>query len=405
MTATTQRPTACKDPDGHRKDWLETENGAICTLCGAPAEPGAIGEQVANSNGHAPPSGQPEEEVVPSSWAPVDLDPSLDGPEGIEQPTILRRTDGEGLIYPGRSHSICGESESCKSLIAQYAAVEQLGAGHHVAVVDFETEPHEWVDRLLALGAGAESIRAQLHYVRPDEPIDDGGWAALASVLASKPTLVIWDGVTEAMTMHGLNPLDNRDVATWQRIPKRAIRETGCASVEVDHVVKDKDSRGRYSIGAQHKLAGVYVLYTVEIVEPFGRGCTGEVRVKVQKDRPGFIRRYADGKDVATIHFISDGKDRIEVAIEPPAPSVTSSRNFRPTTLMERVSEALELEPGMSVTKVREAVEGNSRAKDTALRLLVAEGYVRVEQDGQAKRHFTARLYRAAEDPKAPTDA
>jgi hypothetical protein len=368
----------------------------------------------------------PPAEVVPgepigtggdeSSWAPRDLAPVLGGVSTVEAPTILRRDDGEAMLYPGRNHSIAGESESCKSLIAQHAVAEQLRAGHDVGVIDFETDEDEWVARLLALGVDGDLIGAHLHYVRPDEPIDARGWSAIAPVLACHPTLIIWDGVTEAMTLHGLNPYDNSDVARWQQIPKRATRETGAAGLELDHVAKDKDTRGRWSIGAQHKMAGVYVLYIVEVVEPFGRGRSGEVKVRVEKDRPGFIRRYAQGKDVATFRFVSDGEDAIEVAVEPPSSSAAASVSgaepeFRPTTLMERVSEALEVEPGLSKTRLRDAVSGkSSRAKDTAIRLLVAEGYVRTEPEGdphpgRPQFHFNVRFYRAAEDEKGASGA
>ena len=72
---------------------------------------------------------------------------------------------------------------------------------------------------------------------------------------------------------------------------------------------------------------------------------------------------------------------------------------------MERISEAVEQEPGMSKSKVRQAVSGNNHGKDVALELLVDEGYLRVEQKGQARRHYSVRLYRQAEDPKAGSDA
>src|SRR5437867_3466218 len=57
---------------------------------------------------------------------------------GVIEPTILRRTDGEALFYPGRLHAVVGESESCKTwfvLMAVVAIVNELG---HALIVDFE---------------------------------------------------------------------------------------------------------------------------------------------------------------------------------------------------------------------------------------------------------------------------
>ncbi|HEY5333050.1 MAG TPA: hypothetical protein VIJ21_05825, partial [Solirubrobacterales bacterium] len=177
----------------------------------------------------------------------------------------------------------------------------------------------------------------------------------------------------------------------------------GAAVVEVDHVVKDKESRGRFAIGGQHKLAGVDVAYLVALREPFGRGRVGELDLLVKKDRPGFIRQYADGEKVASVRLISDGEGAVEVAVEVPScPSGSADHpgNFRPTTLMERLSEAIELKPGMGVREVRASIRGNNDAKEIALGILIAEDYVRVEPNGQKQEHFSDRLYRANEDPK-----
>jgi hypothetical protein len=138
------------------------------------------------------------------------------------------------------------------------------------------------------------------------------------------------------------------------------------------------------------------VAYSLKLVEPFGRDLVGEVEVNVQKDRPGHVRRLAEGEHVATARLFSEPDDAVRVVIEPPA----ERGEFRPTTLMERLSEAIELEPGIGKKALRGAVTGKNDAKELALRLLVADQFVRVERDGQAHRHFNERLYRAAEDPK-----
>lgn len=77
---------------------------------------------------------------------------------------------------------------------------------------------------------------------------------------------------------------------------------------------------------------------------------------------------------------------------------------FRPTVLMERVSRALEAEPGLSRRALRAAVKGRNDAKELALDLLVAEEYAERRTEGQAVRHYSTRPFRDDEDAQqAPT--
>lgn len=49
------------------------------------------------------------------SWRFEDLHEVLDGKVKRTEATMLRRSDGAPLIYPGRTHAFVGESESMKS--------------------------------------------------------------------------------------------------------------------------------------------------------------------------------------------------------------------------------------------------------------------------------------------------
>jgi AAA domain len=329
-----------------------------------------------------------------SSWAPVDLGPVLAGEIKVEPPSLMLRTDGEGLIYRGRLHALSAEPEAGKGWLTLHTAAEALAAEERVLMLDFEVEAAEAVERLRALGVADEAIRERFLYARPDEALGDRGWRALERLMESPLALVILDGVTEAMALEGLSPLDNVEVAKWLEMPRRLVQRTGAAGVLVDHVAKDKESRGRYPFGAQHKLAGVDVAYSLKVIQPFGRGKTGVVEIRVQKDRPGHVRRIAEGEQVAIARLHSEEEDAVRVEIEPPE----EHGEFRPTVLMERISEAIEMEAGLTKNDVRRAVTGKAVAKDLALRLLVAEGYVKAERDGQAIRHTNVRLYRQVDD-------
>jgi hypothetical protein len=328
----------------------------------------------------------------PSSWHAEDLAEAIAGKGGGEPPTILPRADGPCLLYDGRLHQISAEPEAGKGWFACRAAADLLRVGCVVVYIDFEDTASAITERLQALGVEDARILEQLIYIRPHEPLTDLSRADLEAAFAREPALVVIDGVTEALTIHGFDLGDNADIARWlELLPRPAIR-SGAAVLMIDHVVKDKESRGRYAIGAQHKLAGIDVAYALEVVEAFGRGKDGLVKVKVNKDRPGHVRPHSDGEQIALMRFSSDSESgRVVVSLDPPD-STDDAGEFRPTVLMERISRALEVKPGMSARDIR-ALGGKGAALDQALKLLIADGYVKVERDGSAHRHHTVRPY------------
>lgn len=341
----------------------------------------------------------------PTSWAPIDLGPVLDalaaGEIAGEQPTMLTRTDGIPLLYPGRTHSLSGETESGKTWIAAHACAERLQAGETVAYIDYEDTAPTITGRMLAVGAHPDAIRERFCYLSPSEqlmgqpePVRD-----LDAVLAREPTLVVLDGVTESYALENLSINDNSDVAKWNdRIPRR-IAKTGPAVLLLDHVVKDRENQGRWAIGGQHKLAGLDgAAYTVSVVKPFAVGQDGMLSLKVAKDRHGNVRAHAVGKRIADVNVRSVNGG---VSITLDAPADQGQEDFRPTALMERVSKALLLTPGMTVRDV-EGLEGRAVYLSKALRQLVAEGYVRVENGPRgSRRHYSVKPF--TETDSSPT--
>ena len=71
-----------------------------------------------------------------------------------------------------------------------------------------------------------------------------------------EPTLVILDGVTEAMSALGLDPERGTDVANFYGAMPLWFAGTGAAVVMLDHVVKNTTTRGRWATGSQHKISG-----------------------------------------------------------------------------------------------------------------------------------------------------
>jgi AAA domain len=314
-----------------------------------------------------------------SDWQPVDLVPILTGEVVEPAPSILRRTDGVGLIYPAKVNSLYAEPEGIKTWLALAACYEQIVLGEPVLFLDFEDTPTGITERLRDLGATAEQIARLFVYIRPESPATPEIVNDLPGIGA---TLTILDGVTEAMTLQGLEIGDNSDVARFVELLPRPLARMGTAVWMLDHVVKDRNGRGRYAIGAQHKLAGLSgAAYLTEVVAPFGRGMTGLSRLTVTKDRPGYVRpESVYGKGAGDVHLRSDPEDgSVRIQIEPQAdPQETG---FRPTYYMERVSRHLEIAGEQTMRAVRDDVKGKSEYIAKAIHQLVAEGYL-ARRDG-----------------------
>lgn len=328
-----------------------------------------------------------DEPVELGSWRPVDLHPIADGFESGDlvgpQPTLLKRGDDVPLIYPGEIHSFSGEPESGKGWIALHLAAELIEAGKRVLYLDFEDSPLAIYERLRALGASRASILEHFDYVRPEDPPKGEIFAALVTTHA----LVVLDGVSEAYALVGLNISDNTDAASFLQRIVRPLSVSGAAVVQIDHVTKAKDGRGRYSLGAQHKLAGVAVAYTTHVIKPPSRQQAGLVKLRVEKDRHGHVRGHAQGKLIGEVRItpFEDGK-RVTVTLDAPENAQADDGKFRPTVLMHRVADYLRENPGAGKRDVKYNVTGDRRYIPQALDRLVEEGYVEPREHGSGQR-------------------
>ncbi|QYA94036.1 AAA family ATPase [Streptomyces anulatus] len=234
----------------------------------------------------------PPQEPAPRTWAAQDLRSVLNGTYTPPQPSVGRRDDGVGLFYPGRMNSVASESEAGKTWFALIACLQEINDGNHVLYLDFEDDAGGVVGRLLCLGGLPPDILERFHYVRPENQMGPVDAVDLEAVLQKQPTLAIVDGVTEGMSLFGLELKDNTDIAKFGRMLLRPLMNSGAAVVTLDHVVKSAENRGRYSIGGVHKLNGLNgVMYILENRTPFGIGVTGKSTIRVAKDRPGQIRK------------------------------------------------------------------------------------------------------------------
>ncbi|MDN4173943.1 DnaB-like helicase N-terminal domain-containing protein [Nocardioides sp. SOB77] len=344
--------------------------------------------------------------TTPTTWSPVDLEQVLAGEYLDPPPTMLMRSDGVFLFYDGAVHTVSGESESGKTWLTLLAATQLMAASENVTFLDFEDRADRVIGRLLALGATPDQIRNHFTYVRPDRPLDDGGRTQFEPAITNA-RLVVLDGVTEAMTLHGFDLNSNEDSAHFQGLLPRWIADHGPAVVMIDHVVKDKEKQDRFALGAQHKLAGIDgAAYIVKMLQPFGRGKRGLASVQVAKDRPGHVRGSAFGNKIAEFTLDATASDVVLVAhlLPPGEDSGRKGDTFEPTIVMERISRYVQANPGMSKKSVEGAMNGKATTIRLALELLVARGYIHAKAESRGKvAHYHLKPFYADGDPSLDT--
>jgi hypothetical protein len=331
---------------------------------------------------YVPPKTEDRLQEEPSSWQPVDLTAVLSGDWRPPRPTVGMRSDGQALFYLGKTHTIAGESEAGKDWAAQCASADEMKTGNHVVYIDFEDDEGTVGNRLLTIGLGRDLIKAQFHYIRPEHPLIGRHVNAVTELLFDyRPTLVILAGVTEAMSLHALDPLSNSDIAKFDRTVVRRLTRSGAAEVSLDHVIKDPNSRGRYALGGVHKLNIVSgASFTLDKRDTLAPGRKGRSTLRIAKDRHGELRAHAlpgsNGMDLfGDLVLDSKGRDFAEVWIEPPYSS--SDDSVRPTALMAKIAEEFgKAAQPMSQRTALDLVTGKSDAKRLAFQRLIAEGYL-----------------------------
>lgn len=337
-------------------------------------------------------------------WEFVDVSPILDGTHNPPVPTLMARTDGVGLIYPGRVHSLAGEPGGGKTWIALHLIADRLNAGEAAMLIDYEDSPLSAVSRLQALGVTDDAIRTRFVYVRPLGPLIDRQGRVAANTIkridAVRPDVVVIDSIGESLAAEGLRPNDDDDVTRWFRLIPRRFTRHGAAVLGVDHQAKDREGRGLWAIGSQRKLAAIDgAAYVAAVKVAPTKTRDGHLTITCAKDRHGTHQR---GNIVASAHVLN-ACGGVRIRLEAP------TDQFRPTTLMERVSRFLEETPTANTRAVLQAVSGKDRHIRQALDLLHEEGYVTMETGGRGGQQWVSKMaFRAPEDDldlsSAPVD-
>jgi hypothetical protein len=323
------------------------------------------------------------------NWVRINLaSPEFDGP--AEAPYLC------GLIYKGKRHTISGPPETAKTLFALILGLEHMRGGHGgFALIDFEMG--ERAIRLLLedLGATKNEI-ADVYYVAAESAPDADDIQDLAD---ANVTLAVVDAAVGAYHVSGLDDGDRGDAERFGLAWIDPLWTRGIASIVIDHVVKNSEARGKYTIGSERKLGRVDVHLGLETVgKQLHRGGSSIVRVTTHKDRPGHLQRPKAGE----VHLASDlDSHQITWSFESAAPDANNGNRggLRPTYYMDRVVEYLssqhELVPRTAVT---DHIGGKKEWVIRAIDCLVSEKRVSEKAGPRGAKLLALRAAEPAEE-------
>jgi len=325
-----------------------------------------------------------EGNIKESSWIPKEIGESE--LEEEEPPSMLRREDGNCLLYAGKINAIFGESESGKTWIALEAIRQELEKNNIVFYLDFEDSARSILNRLKTLRVKQEKFK-MFRYANPDEPLGEGiGEIMRTQIMAYLPTLIVVDGVNAAMNLLGLDLEKNKDATHFSQKVLKPLRIGGAGILTIDHVTKSKDNRGNYAIGAQAKRADIDgAAFAVSVALPFGRGIDGALDITCTKDRPGFVRAICpDAKTVgvANLKSLPDGGISVSISGGTVKLSTRESKMEAVSLFLDKIGYGVGRNQIADELRDRGIGVGNNELK-FILDALVAGNFVTYRKDGQ----------------------
>lgn len=343
---------------------------------------------------------------TPRSWIAVPHDTALAMRER-PMPDIGHMADyGDGmppypLLYSGKINDVHGDSEAGKSWFALHIAVQEMNESRrHVLYLDFEDDAGSVYQRLVDLGATEDTIRRHFTYINPTNSLNTferDAYQQLITMEVSR-SLAVVDGVTEAMALENLTGRDEGEVAQWHAIVTKPLAAAGWGVLTIDHTPHGENR----AIGSQHKKSAITgVSYLLDSVAQFAPGQDGMSMLKVEKDRPGWVRQNCEpgGKPQWYGNFNMDS--RIGVLLRPniwpwrrstvATPQFTS---LPPVEIINSILGFVKISPGSSSKAIREAVKGKNTSIDWAMEWLIEHGNLRIEKgERRMIHHYFGREY------------
>jgi hypothetical protein len=238
--------------------------------------------------------------------------------DGVEPtPQLL-----EGLLYMGRSHSIAGTAGIGKTILAVWMCLQVMFKGLPVLYLDAENGPKIIAERLSDMGADLCMLDRLFHYYPADLTLDPHSLAALqATVMTAQPALTVFDSLADFLGMADVDENSNMECTRWFARVIQPLKDTGVASLVLDHVPKTGRGGPR---GASSKVAKMDVQWELKVPQQFARERTGKIELTRTKDRESWLPR--------TVQFSIGGgvfPTLVEAIEEPDDPHARLTDNAR----------------------------------------------------------------------------
>lgn len=189
----------------------------------------------------------------------------------------------EELLYEGRMHSVAGEPGSGKTLLALWLATQVMRGGGRVLYFDAENGPRLVAERLRDLGVDEDALDANSFYYPADITLDPEDLSRLSATVAEvRPALAVFDSFADFIAAAGLEENSNTDLTKWVSKVCQPLKDAGIAVLILDHIPKNSSKGPR---GAGAKVAKVDVQWNLETSLEYDRERTGEITLKLSKDR------------------------------------------------------------------------------------------------------------------------
>jgi KaiC/GvpD/RAD55 family RecA-like ATPase len=278
-------------------------------------------------------------------------------------------TLGERLFYDQGTFIVSGHKKSGKSWAMLTTALDCVRAGTPTVYLDFENGERLFTKRLLLLGADAQQVDEQLHYIPfPRELSLDSLHTELEAIADALPgAFVVIDSLRGAIARlsPSADPLKVNDPQSIERVcgPMMEVAKTRGVTVGIiDHSTKVGTDQDEYSTaGSAAKEQAVDAVYFWTKIEPYSKEKAGVVKISATSDRDGeldFERFYrVGGQGDGQFYFTATDKAGTQAA----------------GRIMEDVRQFLADSSGeQTKTAIRKAVKGDNTAVDKALAWLVA---------------------------------
>jgi hypothetical protein len=363
------------------------------------------------------------------------------------EPTILRRSDGQHLIYAAKLSWVSAPPEALKSFAMLLASVQEMQAGRPVAYVDYEDDASTICERLYKVAVGqqldnAEELvmtwvagplyadgsrdesKALFHYIAAGRAFDMKMRSILLKVIKRGAQLITIDGCASALAYANLNENDNSDVNRWIST-LWPLTNAGAAVVVIDHVVKNtQPGSGAFGArsprGAGSKLSAVSgAALMFSVLDAPSAYSDGKIEITVAKDRPGRIRvQKRSGKRLAGVLMskpMEGGREGIQLTIHP-AEEVSQMVEQKRFDLVcaEHISKIVKELGPISKTEIRKVLKERADAKGTsgfrtettvaAMKFLADNGYVRMEKNERQEMLISLIPYEATHGDKHADD-